>query len=363
MTDFNAMEKTNNPDLSSGIIRIIDANLNRAAEGLRVLEDVSRMLLNDTSVTSELKSLRHFLEHSSAYSRQALLSARDSQGDIGQEMSVELSRVHKDTFDIVTANARRVEQALRTLEEIARLPDSGMESNTFQKMRFNLYDIEKRLFSMLARKQKQSQIKGLYVVLDSTISEKHDHIIKAEAFLDAGVKIIQLNEKNIAAGRMLELASSLQQLCNSYNALLVINSRLDIALASGAGGLHLDIEDIPLHKARQYLPAGTIIGISVYSTEEAVKADQAGADYISLEMSFNTYSESCLAKSYEALSTVRKAISIPLVANCDTNIDNITHTVEAGADAVAIKSTFFKSEDPGEDARTLMEFFNQAHFC
>jgi thiamine-phosphate pyrophosphorylase len=363
MADFNTMEKTNNPDLSSGIIRIIDANLNRAAEGLRVLEDVARMLLSNVSLTSELKSLRHFLEHSSTYSRQALLSARDSQGDIGQEMSVELSRAHKDTFDIVTANARRVEQALRTLEEIARLPDSNMESDTFQKMRFNLYDIEKRLFSLLARKQKQSQIKGLYVVLDSNVSEKHDHIIMTKTLLDAGVKIIQLNEKNVAAGRMLELASSLQQVCNSYDALLVINSRLDIVLTSGAGGLHLDMEDTPLPKARQYLPAETIIGISVYSTEEAVKAAQAGADYLYLEMGVNTYCEGSLSTSYEALSTIRKAISIPLVANCNTNIDNITRTIEAGADAVAVKSTFFKPEEPGEDARTLIDKLDQANYC
>ena len=346
-------------NLPSGIFRMLDASLNRAAEGLRVLEDVARMVLNEAELTHELKNIRHGLELSIPF-RPVLLSKRDSQNDVGQVSSGGGSAEHGDIFSIVTANARRCEQALRTIEEIARLPDSNMKSSTFENMRFKLYSLEKDIVSRILRRQKQSRIKGLYVILDSTLLGGRSHMDMAKMLLEAGVKTIQLREKNMPGGKFLKLACSLVKLCDSNNAMLVINDHLDIALASGAGGLHLGQEDIPLSIARKHLPIDTIIGVSVDSVEQAKKAEQDGADYISPQAIFETHSKACPPIGLNAFRAIRNAVSIPIVAIGGINIDNIALVIEAGTDAVAVISSVTLSPEPDQVARELSKRFNQS---
>ncbi|MEK7281748.1 MAG: thiamine phosphate synthase, partial [Chloroflexota bacterium] len=128
------------------MLRAVDANLNRLGEGLRVLEDVARFALSDAELIEQLHQLRHQLADGKA--SLVLLSARDVAGDLGIQEEV---APRTDTVSIVRANARRVEESLRVLEEMAPLPPLGWEAATFSQARFKLYDLEKRLVSRLAR--------------------------------------------------------------------------------------------------------------------------------------------------------------------------------------------------------------------
>lgn len=139
----------------SSLYRIIDANLNRAGEGLRVLEDLARLLLDDAALTGQLKALRHsVLEANTDYNRR-LLQARDSESDVGVNLEKPSER---DLASVAVANARRVQESLRVIEELAKisgLVPGGPEK--FKQARFSLYAIEKDLFAGLLRKATGNQ--------------------------------------------------------------------------------------------------------------------------------------------------------------------------------------------------------------
>ncbi|MFH1996249.1 MAG: thiamine-phosphate pyrophosphorylase [Candidatus Omnitrophota bacterium] len=128
--------------MKNDILRIVDANLNRSAEGLRVCEDISRFLLEDPSLTRRLKAARHKINDTCTYaSRRKLHESRDSGRDIGKEYSrIESGR--SDSVDVFTANLQRVKESLRVLEEISKL-FAGEQPARFKALRFKMYDIEK----------------------------------------------------------------------------------------------------------------------------------------------------------------------------------------------------------------------------
>ncbi len=131
------------------ILRIIDANLNRVGEGLRVLEDLARLLLDDATLAQQLKTMRHELIRREWPLQQRLLQSRNSAGDVGADMEVAGEKPQKEIPALAVANARRVQQALRVIEELAKLPESSLDSNRFRQARFELYDIERTLVSKL----------------------------------------------------------------------------------------------------------------------------------------------------------------------------------------------------------------------
>ena len=136
---------------SSPAMRIIDENLNRLAEGLRVLEDIARMVLNDSDLTQQLKTLRHNLIRADLPFNLELLRSRDSTTDVGANSEVEGEKREKDLPLLAVANSRRAQESLRVLEEVAKLPEvsSSLDSNQFKNARFELYTIEQKLVCRL----------------------------------------------------------------------------------------------------------------------------------------------------------------------------------------------------------------------
>ncbi len=136
-------------ELSSQTLRIIDANLNRIGEGLRVLEDIARLLLDDADLSQQLKDMRHEMVKVDLSLEQQFLQARNSEGDVGIYLEASNQKKYKELSTTVVANARRVQEAMRVLEELAKNPGAPLESDKFKRARFALYTIEKELFSKL----------------------------------------------------------------------------------------------------------------------------------------------------------------------------------------------------------------------
>ncbi len=136
-------------ELSSQTLRIIDANLNRIGEGLRVLEDIARLLLDDADLSQQLKDMRHEMVKVDLSLEQQFLQARNSEGDVGIYLEASNQKKYKELSTTVVANARRVQEAMRVLEELAKNPGAPLESDKFKRARFALYTIEKELFSRL----------------------------------------------------------------------------------------------------------------------------------------------------------------------------------------------------------------------
>jgi len=143
------MEKIPNQTL-----RIIDANINRIGEGLRVLEEVARLLLDDAALSQQLKDMRHEMVKVDLSLEQQFLKARNSEGDVGIDLEASGEGKYKDIPATVVANARRVQEAMRVIEELSKNPGLPLESDKFKQARFKLYTIEKELFAKVMRQDR-----------------------------------------------------------------------------------------------------------------------------------------------------------------------------------------------------------------
>lgn len=155
----NVLELTAEPagmrEMTGHELRIVDANLNRIAEGLRVLEEVARLALNDVSLSQKLKDMRHDLSRVDWRTQQQLLASRDAGGDVGADLEVAGEGKQRDLPGIIIANARRVQESLRVMEEMSKMPGLGLDSDKFRHTRFSLYTIEKDLIAGLLARDKE----------------------------------------------------------------------------------------------------------------------------------------------------------------------------------------------------------------
>jgi len=339
--------------------RIIDANLNRASEGLHLLEELARLMLNDAELARQLKTMRHEIVRGGLAFNKALIQSRNSAGDVGVDIEVP-GEGGKELPIVVVANARRVQEALRILEELAKIPDTTpeLETGKFKKTRFDLYSIEQKLLSRLLRRDKVGRLTGFYAILDSQKLGKRSHLEVAEKLIRGGARAIQLRNKLDNKGGMLAIAQKLKDLCSENGVLFIVNDYLDIALAVGADGLHLGQEDLPVAIARRLLPIDMIVGVSVTAVKQAKAAEGGGADYIGVGSMYSTSSkETAVVVGLERLREVRGAVGVPLVAIGGINKDNAGEVAAAGADGVAVISAILGAESIEEASRQLIKAF------
>lgn len=338
-------------------LRIVDANLNRAAEGLRLLEDIARFVLNDAAISEQLKTMRHELVRADPAFNQQLLQSRDSVGDVGVRAEVPGEEKRKGLPLIVVANSRRVQESLRTLEEVAKLPEPApqLDSGKFKQARFDLYTLEQKILGKLLRLDKVKYIYGLYAIIDTECLRGRSHIDAARQILSAGVKVIQLRDKTTTKKLLLPIARELRDLCSRHDVLFIVNDYLDIALASGADGLHVGQDDLPVESARKLLPIDKILGCSVTTVEQAIAAQSAGADYIAVGSVFpTTTKEAVQVVGLECLRRVRQSVNTPLVAIGGINKDNAREAIAAGANSVSVISAILQAQDIAQAAREIM---------
>ncbi|MGC9003212.1 MAG: thiamine phosphate synthase [bacterium] len=196
-------------------------------------------------------------------------------------------------------------------------------------------------------------IKGLYVIIEDSRY--------AEDVLRGGCSILQLRNKNASTAFLFEEGKKLRELTRRYNALFIVNDRVDLALACEADGVHLGKEDLPIRIARKLL-GKRIIGFSVDNLEEALMAQKEGADYVSLGPIFPTQSKPDAGQpvGLEELARVRRHIHLPLVAIGGINEYNLIKVVKNGADAVAVISAVSHSPSPRQAVEALLSLFEKA---
>ena len=336
-------------------LRIIDANCNRISEGLRFLEDIARFLLNDASLSQQLKAMRHGLTKNLNEFGTALLSERNSDGDVGANMNS--LRQRQDLPSLITANAKRAEEGLRVIEELAKLPDIShvLNSKDFEQARFSLYSVERILLSKILRQHKVKYLTGLYAIIDTQTLGLKDEVDTANKAIRGGAKVIQLRDKHHSKDKLLVIAQKLKELCYKSDTLFLMNDHLDIALASDADGLHIGQDDLPLSAIRKELPIDKIIGCSTATLAQALKAEAEGADYIAAGSIFpSATKKDATVIGTEQLRRIKQAISIPLVAIGGINKDNIGEVIAAGADSAAVISALLSQESTEKATRQLV---------
>lgn len=329
-------------------VRIIDANLNRVGEGLRVLEDLARFLLNDAGISSALKTIRHeLLEVGWSLNRQ-LLDARDAAQDVGRDIEAPGQGRHRNLYLVAVANSRRVQESLRVIEEMTGL--SGMipalDREKFKQARFKVYTLERALLSRLARQDKAMKIKGLYITCQAgeNVMEAQELTGKT-ASLRAGVLEIADTRNRAVA---LPFTRTLRALCTEHDILFIVKDALDLALAADADGLRLGKEAMPAAEARRLLPFDKLLGCEVASAEEALQAREEGADYCTLDLAIP------YDAGLEAIRYTKRLAGMPVLVSGPLDVDNITDVILAGADAVALEAS--RLDNPEETRRIAARF-------
>ena len=196
----------------------------------------------------------------------------------------------------------------------------------------------------------------LYLITDRTLIGASSLFEVTEQALLSGVRAVQLREKDLACGELLVIARSLRALTLRFGARLLINDRCDLVLATGADGVHLGGNSIPVEEARGLLGDSALIGVSTHGPEEARRAEAAGADFVTLGPVFATPSKERYGKPI-GLNTLRETASmllIPVFAIGGIKKENARETLKAGARGVALISAIMQSDDPALSARELV---------
>ena len=332
----------------------MDANLDRIREGLRVIEEVARFLLDDAAIAGQLKAMRHEFGAMERSLQPRLLAARRAGADLGAFADTPQEVKRDDLVSLVSANAKRVEESLRVLEEFGKLPDMGVEPAAFKRARFALYDIEQALVSRLLRRERREKVRGLYVIVDPELARGRGGVEVAQAAIRGGARVIQLRDKKHDKGDILPVARRLKEVCAQAGALFIMNDHPDLALAADADGVHLGQHDLPTLEARRILPPDRIVGCSTALVEEALQAEREGADYIAVGTIFPTATKAVTRPAgLETLRRVKAAVSVPVVAIGGINESNAAEVARAGADAIAVISAVVSADHVEEAARRL----------
>ncbi|TAG90023.1 MAG: thiamine phosphate synthase [Oscillatoriales cyanobacterium] len=319
------------------LCRILDANLDRAREGLRIIEEWCRFGLNSADLAGECKQLRQELAF---WHTAELRSARDTPADPGTELTHPQEEQRSGLQQLLEANFCRVEEALRVLEEYGKVYDPNM-GKAFKQMRYRVYTLESDL---LAYQRYQQLLRSqLYLVT----SGRDNLLGVVEAALQGGLTLVQYRDKTSDDAVKLDNVRKLCELCHRYDALLIVNDRVDLAIAADADGVHLGQQDLPVAEARKLLGPGRTIGRSTTNAEEMQRAIEEGADYIGVGPVYSTPTKP--DKQAAGLDYVRYAAAkspIPWFAIGGIDINNLDQVLNAGASRVAVVRSIMEAEQP-----------------
>lgn len=320
------------------LYRILDANLDRAREGLRILEEWCRFGLNDLALTEECKDLRHTLAQ---WHTPDLRAARDTPADPGTELDHPQEHKRSGLEQVLQANVCRVEEALRVLEEYGKVYGTGELGAACKSLRYRVYALGSQMLAY-DRYQKLARA-SLYLVTSPS-----DHLLETvESALQGGLTLVQYRDKGADDGVRLATAFELRALCRDYGALFLMNDRVDLAIAVDADGVHLGQTDMPIAVARQLLGPYRIIGSSTTNPAEMERAIQGGADYIGVGPVYATPTKP--GKAAAGLEYVRYAAAhatVPWFAIGGVDSENVAEVLQSGASRVAVVRSIMDSEQP-----------------
>lgn len=338
-------------------LRILDAALNRASEGLRVVEDFARFVRDDPFLTRQTKELRHALtEAAAAISTADRHAARDTVTDVGTGISTTAEGRRGDAWDVCAASLKRTEQALRSLEEYGKLVGSDTDGEfaaRCEAVRYRLYTLEKALD--IGRTSCERLAKANLCVLVDAGESAAGFETLVHALVEAGVDMIQLREKRFDDRDLVDRARLLRKLTRDTTSLAIINDRPDIAAIVDADGVHLGQEDISVKDTRAILGPRPLIGVSTHNIAQARQAVLDGANYLGAGPTFASQTKAFdQFAGLDYLRQVATEIRLPTYAIGGITADNLPDVLAAGITRIAVSSAVTAAEGPALAARNLL---------
>jgi thiamine-phosphate pyrophosphorylase len=346
------------PEAQAPIERLIDANLDRAREGLRVMEEWARFALERPDLVWRCKDLRQQLGqlHDERYK-----FARDAAGDPATGLAHPAQVGRPDGPAVVAANAARVQEALRVLEEFGRLVDGDL-AEAAATCRYNLYDLEVALLRA-SKNQDNRRARLARCRLYLVTSPVPQLATVVEQCLQAGLSLVQYRAKPgptvdgvvFEDRQRLEQARQLRRLCLEYGALFLINDRIDLALAVDADGVHLGQGDLPVALARRLLGHERLIGCSTHAIAELRQAVADGCDYVGVgpvQATPTKPGREPVGLAYVAAAAQECPVPFFAIGGIDTN--NLAEVQAAGANRVAVVRALTEASNPALITKTLL---------
>ncbi len=337
-------------------LQIIEANLNRLREGIRVAEDLLRYTPGAEGEFRRLKAVRLEAGKAEKKARGALgprlRRARRLKRDAGRDVTPKGELARSELKELATVNLKRAQEAARTIEEMCKLAGEAVLSRYYKKLRFALYARETEVAAKLAALSRRERFAvalkrfPVYLVIDEKNTDEQTPRELTQAFYQAGGRVAQLRMKQASARAQLKLASELQG--DFAELMLIINDRVDIAQAAGAFGVHLGPADLPLSSLAD-IRGELLAGLSTGGAAAAAKAVAAGADYIGVGAIYRTESKQRMRiVGIEGLRKVVRAVQAPVVAIGGITADNLAQVLKAGATGCAVISAAATEKDAGK---------------
>ncbi|MHB1336560.1 MAG: thiamine phosphate synthase [Candidatus Humimicrobiaceae bacterium] len=347
------------------LFRIIDANINSASEELRVLEDLARFYYDDMPISERLKKIRHNIRKSMTDYLPECLAGRDTINDVGLSISKKNKIDDKTSLEeLAAANFKRLQEALRTIEEDLKVLGKFGLSKVYEEYRYASCTLEKdfsRVSCCLTKKQKLNT--DLYCITAEGYSCGRNNIEVVKAMINSGVKIIQYREKEKKLLQKYHECLNIRELTRTAGITFIINDDIDIAMMIKADGVHIGQDDLPVEKVRELVGPKMIIGVSTHSPEQAQDAVNKGADYIGVGPIYKTFTKKdvCEPVGLGYLDYVVNNVGIPFVAIGGINENNIKSVLAAGAKSVAIISAIVTKSDVERECKKFRDIILTYH--
>jgi len=338
-----------NPEL----LRILDVNLNRTREALRVIEDYARFIRDDADAAGAVKHSRHALRDIvAALGADALLDARDIVGDVGRDVKTASELRRDDLDDVVRAAFARAEAAARALGEYGKIV-APAAAQAAEALRYQVYELEQRVVLRGTLRQRFRAVR-LYVLITEALCRR-PWLETAAAAIRGGAGCLQLREKHLDGGELLGRARALRELTAAHGVLLAINDRPDIARLAHADIVHVGQTDLTVADVRHVAGASILVGKSTHTPEQFAAAVAEQPDYLAVGPMFATTTkpQEHIAGP-ETLRTVRGQTDLPLVAIGGIEPANAAQVVAAGANCLAVCGAVIGSDDPEAAARAIV---------
>ena len=334
-------------DDGSLVLRLLDASANRLGEGLRVVEDYVRFVLDDAGLSEACKELRHatrpLLNHLPLEHRTAVRAVQD---DVGTEIELPSEQARGTGRDVLLANLRRSAESLRSLEEYSKTRD-GELARSWQTLRYRLYEVESQIARTIDATDRFADRKLMLLIGLADLPRSLEQT--AESAIAGGVDVIQLREKSVDDAVLLEAAETLRAITRRTETLLIINDRPDIAVLSQADGVHIGQEDLPCAQARRIVGGHRLVGVSTHSLAQAEAARHAGADYIGCGPTFPSQTKAFDAfVGPDLIASVSARMTLPAFA-----IGGITADNAGGLPRVAVSRAITHAEQPEYAAKQI----------
>jgi thiamine-phosphate pyrophosphorylase len=338
--------------------RIADAAGNRAREALRVIEDYCRFALDDALLTGEVKQLRHDLAETLAgTSAELLLESRDTAGDVGTTLSTEQEGRRHSLHDIIHAACKRLQEALRTLEELGKLREPAV-AGRLEQLRYRAYTLERAVLLGESARRRLADAR-LYVLVTGVLCVHGlEQTIRAAAA--GGAQVFQLREKELTDRDLLERARQVRYWTRRAGVLFIMNDRPDIARLAEADGVHLGQNDLSVRAARRILGPGALVGVSTHNLRQLRQAVLDAANYVGLGPTFPSETKSF--SELAGLDFVRqaKATSLPAFALGGITLANVEAVLAAGARRIAVSRAICQADDPQATAAAFRRLLDRA---